>query len=147
MTSPIPQGTYLSAVRHNDLVYTSGMTPRHDGRLLYSGKIKCDDLPDQHRSALELAASNALAAIQQCLTDDECIRTVLQLTVYLNAENGFVSHPKVADLASEYLLTRLGPNSIGSRAAIGAATLPSDSTVEISLIASITTIEVSRCRL
>lgn len=137
MTPPIQQGTYLPAVRHADIIFTSGMTPRRDGRLMFSGKIKCDDPPDQHRPALELAAENALAALQQCLTKDESIGAVLQLTVYLNAEDGFVDHPKVADLASEYLIKRLGTDSIGSRAAIGVATLPSNATVEITLVAKI----------
>ena len=40
---PIPQGKYLPAVRHADLIYTSGMTPRKTGNLLYSGKIRVVD--------------------------------------------------------------------------------------------------------
>ena len=35
---PIPQGKYLPAVRHADVIYTSGMTPRKAGILMYSGK-------------------------------------------------------------------------------------------------------------
>jgi enamine deaminase RidA (YjgF/YER057c/UK114 family) len=40
MVKPIPHGKYLPAVRHADLIYTSGMTPRKAGILIYSGKIR-----------------------------------------------------------------------------------------------------------
>ncbi len=38
MEQPVPQGKYLTAVRHADLIFTSGMTPRKAGILIYSGK-------------------------------------------------------------------------------------------------------------
>ena len=38
IAQPIPQGKYLPAVRHAELIYTSGMTPRKAGNLLYSAK-------------------------------------------------------------------------------------------------------------
>ena len=37
--NPVPQGKYKPAVRHGNLVFTAGMTPRKDGALLMSGKI------------------------------------------------------------------------------------------------------------
>lgn len=37
--NPIPQGKYKPAVRHGDLIFTAGMTPRKNGVLLMSGKI------------------------------------------------------------------------------------------------------------
>jgi enamine deaminase RidA (YjgF/YER057c/UK114 family) len=43
MKQPIPQGQYLPVVRHADLIYTSGMTPRKAGILIFSGKIRASD--------------------------------------------------------------------------------------------------------
>ena len=37
---PIPQGKYLPAVRHANIIYTSGMNPRKTGKLMYSGVIQ-----------------------------------------------------------------------------------------------------------
>ena len=122
---PIPQGKYLPAVRHADLIYTSGMTPRKAGKLQYSGRIRIVDPLETHRYAVRLATFNALAAAQACLEEEEKISFILQLNVFLNAENEFTEHAK------------LGAKCIGSRAAIGVASLPSNAPVEITLIAKV----------
>ena len=132
---PIPQGKYLSAVRHADLIYTSGMTPRKAGNLLYSGKIKILDPIESHKVAVRLATLNAITAAKACLIQGERISIILQLNVFLNAEEGFVEHAKIADYASDLIIENLGNNCIGSRAAIGVASLPSNATIEIALIA------------
>ena len=134
---PIPQGKYLSAVRHADLIYTSGMTPRKAGNLLYSGKIKILDPIESHKEAICLATLNALTAAKACLVQGERISIILQLNVFLNAEEGFVEHTKIADYASDLIIENLGNNCIGSRAAIGVTSLPSNATIEITLIAKI----------
>ena len=134
---PIPQGNYLPAVRHGDVVYTSGMTPREAGILKFKGQIKVDCPIEKHKEAVQLATCNAIAAAESCLKENEQLNVILQLTVYLNAECEFLLHAKVADYASEVLIDKLGVDCIGSRVAIGVASLPSNATVEISLIAAI----------
>jgi len=134
---PIPQGKYLSAVRHADLVYTSGMTPRKAGSLIYSGKIRVLDPIESYRDAVRLATLNAIKAVEACLIEGERISVILQLNVFLNAEDGFTEHAKVADYASDLLVENFGDNCIGSRAAIGVASLPSNATIEITLVAKI----------
>ena len=137
MEPPIPQGKYLTAVRHADLIYTSGMTPRKAGVLIYSGKIRASDPIESHRDAVRLATFNALVAAQAWLKEGEKISVILQLNIFLNAEPEFIAHPKIADYASEALIEHLGPGSIGSRAAVGVASLPSDAPVEIVLIGKV----------
>jgi enamine deaminase RidA (YjgF/YER057c/UK114 family) len=134
---PIPQGKYLAAVRNGNTIYTSGMTPRKSGELLFSGKIKTSEAIEIYRGAVELATLNAIGAAQNCLNEGEQIHLVLQMSVYLNAEENFSSHAKVADFASDILIKYLGIKSIGSRAAIGVASLPSNAPVEITLVCKI----------
>ncbi|MGA8017403.1 MAG: RidA family protein [Desulfobacterales bacterium] len=134
---PIPQGKYLPAVRHADLIYTSGMTPRKAGILIYSGKIRASDPLESHRDAVCLATLNALVAARACLKEGEKISVILQLNIFLNAEPEFTAHPKIADYASETLIEHLGPGTIGSRAAIGVASLPSNAPVEVTLIGKV----------
>lgn len=131
---PIPQGNYQPAVRHLDLIYTSGMTPRKKGNLLYSGKIRVTDPIEYHKDAVRLATLNALTAAQACLEEGEKIALILQLTVFLNTEEEFMAHAKLADFASDVLIETLGTNCIGSRAAIGVASLPTNAPVEITMI-------------
>jgi enamine deaminase RidA (YjgF/YER057c/UK114 family) len=131
---PIPQGKYVPALRHADLFYVSGMTPRKKGQLIYAGKIRIKDPLEFNKEAVRLATLNALTAAQSCLGDGERISTILQLNVFLNAEDDFTAHAKVADYASELFIEFLGANCIGSRAAIGVASLPSNAPVEITII-------------
>ena len=135
---PIPQGKYLPAIRHNDVIYTSGMTPRQNGKLKYSGKIRVSDTLESHRDAIRLATLNAMIASQSCLKEGEKISVILQLNVFLNADAAFTAHAKIADFASELLMEQLGPYCIGSRAAIGVASLPSNAPVEVTLIGKVT---------
>jgi enamine deaminase RidA (YjgF/YER057c/UK114 family) len=134
---PIPQGKYLPAVRHADLIYTSGMTPRKAGKLIYSGKIRATDPIESHKNAIRLATLNALVAARACLREGERISVILQLNIFLNVEQEFTAHAKIADYASDVLMENLGANSIGSRAAIGVASLPSDAPVEVTLIGKV----------
>ena len=131
---PVPQGKYVPAIRHADLIYVSGMTPRKNGQLMYSGKIRTKDPIEANRDAVRLATLNALTAAESCLGDGERLSVILKLNVFLNAEEDFTAHAKVADYASELFIEFLGANCIGSRAAIGVASLPSNAPVEITIV-------------
>lgn len=137
MKQPIPQGRYLPAVRHHDVIYTSGMTPRLQGVLQYSGKIRPNQPLQSYHDAVKLATTNALTAARALLQKDEKLALILQLNVYINASEDFCEHSKIADFASVFLVEELGEASIGSRVAIGVATLPSNAPVEIALLASV----------
>lgn len=134
--NPIPQGKYKPAVRHGDLIFTAGMTPRKDGVMVMSGKISPDVPLENYRDAIRQAASNALTAARSCLKEGESIVQVLSLTVYINADPAYRTHAKVGDVVSEYLYEELGDAGIGARAAIGMGTLPGDAPVEVQFIAA-----------
>ncbi|MCR9202036.1 MAG: RidA family protein [Planctomycetaceae bacterium] len=134
---PIPQGRYIPAVRHADIIYTSGMTPRQAGELKYTGPVGVDDDLELHREPVELAATNALVAAGNCLRKDERISLVLQLNVFINASRGFTAHAALANFASNVVTERLGECCLGARAAIGVASLPGDAPVEITLVAAV----------
>ena len=134
---PVPQGAYRTAARHGDLIFSSGMTPRRGGVLVHKGRMRAADPVEAHQDAVVLATLNALTAVQGCLVEGERIAVVVQLTVFLNSEPEFSAHSKVADFASATLIAQLGPDCIGSRAAIGVASLPAQAPVEITMVASV----------
>lgn len=134
---PVPQGAYVAARRHGELIFTSGMTPRRDGVLLFTGSVRSDAPLEEYRDAVILACSNALLAARGQLKEGERIATVLSLTVYIAAEAGFTAHSQLADFASCFLEAELGPEGIGSRAAVGVATLPGNAPVEVQLVAAV----------
>lgn len=134
---PVPQGAYVAARRHGGLIFTSGMTPRDKGILMAEGPVRAHMPLETYEAALVMAAGNALRAAQSLLQDGESITAILSMTVFIAAEPDFTSHSKLADFASHWLAERLGPESIGTRAAVGVATLPGNAPVEIQLVAAV----------
>ncbi len=133
--NPIPQGNYVPATRGGDLIYTAGMTPRRNGVLILTGKVKAPEPAEAYKEAVRQATANALTAAVNLLSEKERILQILSLTVYVNAEEGYTAHPRLADFASELLSEELGGAGIGSRVAIGVASLPADAPVEVQLVA------------
>jgi enamine deaminase RidA (YjgF/YER057c/UK114 family) len=133
--TPVPQGRYVLARRHGDLIFTAGMTPRRNGVLILSGPIPATGSIETYREAVVLAAGNALVAARGTLTVGETISAILSLTVYIAAEVGFAAHSRLADFASAFLAEALGEAGVASRAAVGVATLPGGAPVEIQLVA------------
>ena len=134
--NPIPQGKYVPANRFENLIFTAGMTPRDNGVLIKTGKIGLHDDLEDYRAAVRQAAKNALTAARNVLAEGEKIVRILSITVYVNGEEGYTKQSKVADMASEYFCEELGAAGVGSRAAIGVASLPGCAPVEISIIAA-----------
>lgn len=135
--NPIPQGKYVPASRFGSLIYTAGMTPRNNGVLIQSGKVSTKEPIENYKEAVRQAVANALTAAQNTLSEQEQLKQILSLTVYIHAEEGFQAHSSIADFASEYLFETLGDAGIGSRAAIGVSSLPGGAPVEIQLIAAV----------
>ena len=79
----------------------------------------------------------ALTAARNKLEEGERIDRILLITVYVNAEEGYATQAKIADHASEYFCEELGEAGIGSRAAVGVASLPGNAPVEISIICAV----------
>ena len=135
--NPIPQGKYVPATRFGDLIVTAGMTPRKNGQLIQTGRVLKDSPLEDYKDAVRQAAENALTAARNQLAEDERIVRVLSMTVYVNAEDGFTSHAKIADFASDYLNEELGDASPMARVSIGVATLPGNAPVEIQLMCGV----------
>ena len=135
-SNPIPQGKYKPAVRYGNFIFTAGMTPRKDGKLIKTGKVMKDAPAEEYREAVRQAAANALTAAKNCLKEGEKIVQIMNLNVFIYSEEGYTTQAKIGDLASEYLLDELGDAGIGARAAISVACLPGEAPVEIQIVAA-----------
>lgn len=133
---PAPQGYYCPATRNGQLIFTAGMTPRKDGQLILTGRVRSTVELQHYKEATCLAAENALNAAQSQLKEGERITQILSMTVFIAADEDFTQHPKLADFASHYLVNLLGEQAVSSRAAVGVKTLPADAPIEITLIAA-----------
>jgi enamine deaminase RidA (YjgF/YER057c/UK114 family) len=134
--NPIPQGKYIPAKKSKNFIFSAGMAPRIDGKLMLEGQVKNTEDISIYKEAVVQAAKNALTAIKNALSPEEKIEDIVTMTVYVNAEDGFTSHSKIADFASEYIVDKLGDLAICSRAAIGVKSLPGNAPVEVQIVAS-----------
>lgn len=136
VAAPPPQGDYVPAVFHDGVIYSAGMTPRRDGRLMITGVVGATVSLEDAKAAAGLAAENALAAVQSLLpraTGFRCLR----MTVYIACASGFVTLSAVADGASAAIAAVVGPDRLPARSAIGVQSLPSGAPVEVELIAAV----------
>lgn len=130
---PRPQGHYVPAVVHGGIAYSAGMTPRVDGTLLCTGQVGAEVSLDQARDLAGYAVANALSALAEAVGGVDRITQCLRLTVYIATAPGFTAHSQVADGASVVLQERLGRRGAVARSAVGVASLPSGSPVEVEL--------------
>lgn len=135
--NPIPQGKYVPATRWGDLIFTAGMTPRVNGVLIRTGKIDAQSPLQEYKNAVCKAAENALTAARNQLKAGERIAKILSMTVYINSQEDFTFHSKLADFASDYLCEELGEVGIGCRTAVGVFSLPGNAPVEIQLTVAV----------
>ncbi len=134
---PVSQGHYSIASRIGETIFTAGMTPRNNGVLSMTGRVSMQRPIEDYRQPVELAVGNALRAAASQLRQGETISRVINMVVYVAAEDGYEAHSKIADFASDHLFSVLGDSGISSRTAVGVHSLPGGAPVEISLVVSV----------
>jgi enamine deaminase RidA (YjgF/YER057c/UK114 family) len=112
LTLPVatkPLAAYVPAVRTGNIVFTAGQLPMVDGKIAREGKVGADVTVEDAYELAKICAINALAAVE------------------------LVSHPAVANGASELFMHIWGEAGVAARSAIGVAELPLNSPVEVEL--------------
>lgn len=129
---PAPAGSYRPYIEHNGLLAVSGQTCKVNGNVVYQGRILDQVSIEEGIEAARLCGLNLISQLNQALAGSwERLEQCLKLTVYINSSQDFKELPKIADGASNLFYDVFGVKGQHTRAAIGAATLPSSSSVEI----------------
>ena len=135
LTLPVatkPLAAYVPAVRTGNIVFTAGQLPMVDGAIAKSGKVGGDVTVEEAYELAKICALNALAAVELVAPVDSVVK-VVRIVCYVNGVAGFVSHPAVANGASELFMHIWGESGVAARSAIGVAELPLNSPVEVEL--------------
>ena len=135
LTLPVaskPLAAYVPAVRTGNIVFTAGQLPLVDGNMAGTGKVGADVTVEQAYELARICAVNALAAVELVASVDSIVK-VVRIVCYVNGAPGFVSHPAVANGASELFMHIWGDAGVAARSAIGVAELPLNSPVEVEL--------------
>jgi enamine deaminase RidA (YjgF/YER057c/UK114 family) len=121
---PTPLGAYVEAVRSGNLLFLSGTLPVEAGVPRFLGRIGGELSVDDGRRATRIAALNALALAKEHLGSLDKVSRVVRLGVSLATTPEFREHPKVADAASELMVSVFGADKTSTRLVFGMASLP-----------------------
>lgn len=132
--APKPVATYVTAVRHGDLLYVSGHGPLKPDGTLIVGKVGLDlDLEGGQAAARQVGLA-ILATVRAHLgTLDKVVRLVKVLGL-VNGTNEFGDQPKVINGFSDLMVEVFNEAGRGARSAIGTNSLPGGIAVEIEAI-------------
>jgi enamine deaminase RidA (YjgF/YER057c/UK114 family) len=134
---PKPVGSYVPVVVTGKLVFVSGQIPIKDGKVAYLGKVPKDISIEEAQKAAKLCIINALAQIKNEIGSLDRISKIIRVSGFVNSTPEFIEQPKVINAASDLVFEIFGSKGQHSRIAIGVASLPLNSCVEIDVIAEI----------
>ncbi|OIU86767.1 RidA family protein [Microbacterium sp. AR7-10] len=126
-----PVAAYVPAVVHGGLVYTSGQLPFVAGALPATGKVGAEIDAADAQGYARTCALNALAAAAQAAGGIDRIAGVLRVGGFVASDPSFTGQPAVVNGASEVLGEIFGDAGKHARAAVGVASLPLDTPVEV----------------
>jgi enamine deaminase RidA (YjgF/YER057c/UK114 family) len=129
-----PAGSYLPAMVSGNLVFTSGQLPLADGKLMATGKLGAGIEVAEARELAARCLLNALAAVKGVIGNLDRITQVVKVVGFVASTEEFTAQPTVINGASELLESIFGELGKHARSAVGVASLPLDSPVEIELI-------------
>ena len=133
-TPPKPAGSYVPVTISGKIAYVSGQIPIEDGKITHKGKVPSPQSLEEAQKAARLCIINALAQLKAEIGSLDKVTRVLKVSGFVNSSPDFTEQPKVINAASDLLVEIFGEKGKHSRVAIGAASLPLDSTVEIDMI-------------
>ena len=131
---PQPLGAYVGAVQTGNLLFLSGTLPVDAGKAKYVGRVGAGLTLEEGAAATRLAALHSLALARKHLGSLDKVTKVVRLSVALVATPDFQAHPRVADGASELLVSIFGRERISTRAVLGVSSLPLGACVETEIV-------------
>ena len=133
-TPPSPAGSYIPVVITGNLAFVSGQIPMKEGKVVFEGKVPNVQSVDSAREAAKICIINGLAQLKANLGTLDKITKFVRISGFVNSEPDFTEHPKVINAASDLLVEIFGDMAKHSRIAVGVASLPLTSTVEIDIV-------------
>lgn len=134
---PTALAAYIPCVVRDGVAYVSGQVPFVAGDVMNPGHLGDRVTIQEGAAAARQAALQALSVMREALNGFDRLERILQVTVFIASTPDFVDHPKVANGASELLVDVLGDEGRHARAAVGMASLPLASSVELALTAAV----------
>ena len=132
--APPPAAIYLPFMRTGNQLWIAGQIAVKQGELITQGRVGADVTLAEARVCAEQCALNLLAQLKLAQGSLESLVRVVKLNVFVASTAEFHQQHLVANAASELLGSVLGPVGVHARSAVGVASLPLNSPVEIDAV-------------
>jgi enamine deaminase RidA (YjgF/YER057c/UK114 family) len=132
--APPPVANYVNAVRTGSLVYLAGKGPLPEGERLPAGQVGVDFTVEEGYRLARSAGLALLAALREELGSLDRVRRVVKILGMVACPPGFLDHPKVINGCSDLMVEVFGEAGRHARSAVGMASLPLGTPVEIEMI-------------
>src|SRR5262245_48706391 len=132
-----PVAAYVPCVIANGLAFVAGQVPIVDGAVLNPGHLGDRVTIEEGAAAARRAGIQALSVLRDALDGFDRLERIVQVNVFVASTPDFVDHATVANGASELLIDAFGDAGRHARAAVGMASLPLGTSVEVAVIAAV----------
>ena len=110
-----------------------------EGKVVFEGKVPEQQSLESARDAAKICIINGLAQLKANLGSLDKITKFVRISGFVNSSPNFTEQPKVINAASDLLVEIFGDMAKHSRIAVGVASLPLNSTVEIDMVVEFST--------
>ncbi len=131
---PTPMGTYATAVRTGNLLYTSGHGPQRADGSWVTGRLGADLNVAAGKEAARLTALALLATLRGHLGSLDKVTRVVKVLGIVQCTPEFGDQPAVVNGFSDLMVEVFGDAAMAARSAVGTNALPSGIAVEIEAI-------------
>jgi len=135
--APQPVANYVPYLISGDQLFISGQVAKDDSGRVLTGLLGSNVSVEDGKLAARQAALSLLAQAKAALGDLGRVVHVLRLTGFVASTPEFSEHPTVINGASDLLVAVLGDAGRHTRSAVGVASLPLGTCVEIDAILKI----------
>lgn len=131
-----PVAAYVPVVIAGDTAYVSGQLPFVGGKLV-TGRLGEDVSLDAGVEAAQACALMILAQLKAALGSLDRVERVVKLGAFVNSTGDFTDQPKIANGASELMVSVFGDAGKHARSAVGVPVLPLGAAVEVDAIVTL----------
>lgn len=132
--APAPAAAYLPYMKRGSMVFTAGQIATKSGEFVAQGIVGAQVSEEQAVECARQCAINILAQLKAAAGELSQVKQVIKLNVFVACTPEFTRQHIVANGASSLMAEILGEAGRHARSAVGVASLPLNSPVEIEAI-------------
>ena len=135
--SAVSEKPFEPGIKTGKLIFVSGNAARVGGELKYTGIVGRDVTLEQAQEAAKICFVNCLAAVKRLEGSLDAIAKIVNIKGYVASTPEFTGQPKVMDEVSRLAYEVFGEAGKHSRVALGTASLPGGTPVEIEMVVEV----------